>query len=142
MSMEKVKEEPAIVDDGAPADGAEAARLLDVRTAKEGEAGAVIDATPDWRDTCAIYLDLMPIDQPKKDSTRATTPRGPKSATEEMRRLQKHALLVFKRTVAKGARARRLTRRRSSDASKLLTKAARFFKICFKERFRNRAWMR
>ncbi|KAJ1456774.1 hypothetical protein M885DRAFT_615939 [Pelagophyceae sp. CCMP2097] len=59
----KIKEEPPIVEDVAPAAGLKAAaRLSAVPTAKAGEAGAVKDGTPDWRGTCVICLDLLPIE--------------------------------------------------------------------------------
>ena len=50
----KVKEEPAIVADVAPAAGSKAApRLSAVPTAKAGEAGAVKNDTLDWRGIAA-----------------------------------------------------------------------------------------
>jgi hypothetical protein len=63
MPEKKPKEEPAIVDDVLLADGSKAAaRLTALRTAKAAEAGAPNDDTPDWRATCAICLDLLPVD--------------------------------------------------------------------------------
>jgi hypothetical protein len=109
----KIKEEPAIVADVAPADGFKAAaRLPAVPTAKAGEAGALNDST-EWRGTCAVCLDLLPIDAPRlvfyecccekicKDCSdkchqydeRCPLCRAPASASdaEMLRRLQKHA---------------------------------------------------
>jgi TPR repeat protein len=65
----KIKEEPAIVADVAPAAGLKAAaRLSAVSTAKACEAGAkAVEASaakgvvPDWRGTCAICLDALPV---------------------------------------------------------------------------------
>jgi TPR repeat protein len=63
MPKKKVKEEPAIVDDIAPAAGFKAvARLPAARSEKAGEAGAVKNDTLDWRGTCAICLDLLPVE--------------------------------------------------------------------------------
>jgi TPR repeat protein len=58
----KPKEEPAIVADVSPADDFKTARLSAVPTAKADEAGAIKGDASDWRGTCAICLDLLPID--------------------------------------------------------------------------------
>jgi hypothetical protein len=114
MPAKKVKEEPAIVADVAPADGFKAvARLSAVPTAKAAEAGAVKDDTPAWRGICAICLDLLPIKDGQQSfnscccklictecsakareyDERCPLCRAalPKSGAELVRRLQKHA---------------------------------------------------
>jgi TPR repeat protein len=111
----KIKEEPAIVDDVLLADGSKAAaRLTAVRTQTSAvaEAGAPNDDTPDWRGTCAICLDLLPVDGARQTfntccckrlcsgcsdkceeyDARCPLCRTPAhtSAAESLRRLQKH----------------------------------------------------
>jgi len=59
----KIKE-PAIVEDVSPADGAMAVpRLSAVLTTTTAvvKAGALNNDTPDWRGTCAICLDRLPV---------------------------------------------------------------------------------
>jgi hypothetical protein len=110
----KIKEEPAIVADVAPAAGLKASgRLPAVPTAKAGEASAVKDGTLDWRGTCAICLDQLPVDISRQIfyeccckrlckecsgkcveyDVRCPLCRTPAatSAAENLRRLQKHA---------------------------------------------------
>jgi TPR repeat protein len=60
MPAKKPKEAPAIVEGVSPAGGAEA-RLSAVRLEKT-EVTAPNDDAPDWRGTCAICLDLLPVD--------------------------------------------------------------------------------
>jgi hypothetical protein len=60
----KIKEEPAIVDDVLSADGSKAAaRLPAARTQTTAvvKATAVKEDVPDWRGTCAICLELLPL---------------------------------------------------------------------------------
>jgi hypothetical protein len=60
----EINEEPAIVEDVAPAAGATAAArssAIPTQTPAVFKATAVHSATPDWRGTCAICLDLLPI---------------------------------------------------------------------------------
>jgi hypothetical protein len=107
----KIKEEPAIVEDVSPADGAKA-RLPAVQAAKTAEAIALSDDAPDWRGTCAICLDVLPLEGNRqtfyeccckkicKDchvkcfehDTRCPLCRAPArtSDAEWLRRLQKH----------------------------------------------------
>ncbi|KAJ1456796.1 hypothetical protein M885DRAFT_423457, partial [Pelagophyceae sp. CCMP2097] len=59
----KVKEEPAIVADFVSADDSKAAaRLPAVGSTVLVKASAPNGDTPDWRGTCAICLDLLPLD--------------------------------------------------------------------------------
>jgi len=60
----KIKEEPAIVEDVAPAAGFNAAACLpavQTQTTALVKATAVKDDAPDWRGTCAICLDKLPV---------------------------------------------------------------------------------
>jgi len=109
----KIKEEPAIVADFVSADGAEAAaRLSAVQAAKTAEAGAVNVDALGWRGTCAICLDLLPIDGAGQTFYSCCCKRlctecsnecvkyderyplcrepGPKSGADHVRRLQTH----------------------------------------------------
>eukprot|EP00628_Pelagophyceae_sp_CCMP2097_P016674 CAMPEP_0206831738 /NCGR_PEP_ID=MMETSP0975-20121206/17540_1 /ASSEMBLY_ACC=CAM_ASM_000399 /TAXON_ID=483370 /ORGANISM="non described non described, Strain CCMP2097" /LENGTH=377 /DNA_ID=CAMNT_0054374125 /DNA_START=75 /DNA_END=1204 /DNA_ORIENTATION=+ len=111
----KINEEPAIVDDVAPAAGSRAAaRLPAVRTQTTAvvKASAVKDGKSDWRGTCAICLDLLPLNASRKtlyscccktvctacsDKCKDYDKRSPlcrtppyKSAAEWLRRMQKH----------------------------------------------------
>jgi hypothetical protein len=65
MPAKKVKEEPAIVEDVAPAAGSRAAARLpavQTQTTAVVRATALIDDVPDWRGTCAICLDVLPAE--------------------------------------------------------------------------------
>ncbi len=109
-----VKEEPAIVEDVAPADGAKAhprAPAVRAESTALAKASALNDDKPDWRGTCAICLDLLPVDGGKtfysccckkictacsrkclEYDTRCPLCRTPTSTSnaEWLRRLQKH----------------------------------------------------
>ncbi|KAJ1457097.1 hypothetical protein M885DRAFT_615709 [Pelagophyceae sp. CCMP2097] len=104
----KIKDEPPIVEDVAPAAGSTAAaRLPAARTTTTAmvKATALKDDAPDWRGTCAICLDLLPIyeccckrmctacsDKCRQHDKRCPLCRMPsaKSAAKSLRRLQKH----------------------------------------------------
>jgi len=59
----KIKEEPAIVADFVSADDSKAAaRLPAVGSTALVKATALNDDSTDWRGTCAVCLDLMPVD--------------------------------------------------------------------------------
>jgi TPR repeat protein len=108
MPEKKPKEEPPIVEGVSPADGAKA-RLSAVR-ATVIPGGAPNDGAPDWRDTCAICLDQLPVEgatfysccckrvctacyvKCRQHDTRCPLCRAPppKSDPEWVRRLQKH----------------------------------------------------
>jgi TPR repeat protein len=69
LMPKKVKEEPAIVEDVLLADGSKAAaRLSAVRTTAKAEvkASALNDVQPDWRGTCAICLDRLPLENDRQ----------------------------------------------------------------------------
>jgi hypothetical protein len=60
---EKPKEAPAVVADVLQADGSKASkRLSAVPTTALAKANALNGETPDWRGTCAICQDLLPIE--------------------------------------------------------------------------------
>jgi TPR repeat protein len=61
MPEKKPKEEPPIVEGISPADGSKA-RLSAVRAATTTETSAPNDGAPSWRGTCAICLDVLPIE--------------------------------------------------------------------------------
>jgi hypothetical protein len=67
MPAKKAKEEPPIVDDVAPAAGSNA-RLPAVPTQTTAlvKASAPNDGAPAWRGTCAICLDVLPINSGKQ----------------------------------------------------------------------------
>ncbi|KAJ1450542.1 hypothetical protein M885DRAFT_621604 [Pelagophyceae sp. CCMP2097] len=110
----KIKEKPAIVDDVAPAAGFKAAARLPAAATEMTavvKASALNDDTPDWRGTCAICLDRLPIgrgatfydcccksictacsDKCDQYDERCPLCRAPppKSDAESVRRLQEH----------------------------------------------------
>ncbi|KAJ1461200.1 hypothetical protein M885DRAFT_607173 [Pelagophyceae sp. CCMP2097] len=57
------REEPAIVEDIFLADGSKAAALISVTPTEKTDATAPSDDAPDWRGTCAICLDLLPVER-------------------------------------------------------------------------------
>jgi TPR repeat protein len=112
MPLKKVKEEPPIVADVAPAAGSKA-RLPAARTTSTAlvKATAPNDGAPDWRGTCAICFDELPLgaattfysccskkickecsDKCLQHDNRCPLCRTPAStsAAERLRRLQKH----------------------------------------------------
>jgi TPR repeat protein len=109
----KIKEEPPIVEDVAPAALKAAARLSAVRADTTlVEASAPNDDSPDWRGTCAICLDELPLEADRQMffsccCKKLCTACGskclqhdnrcplcrvptPNSAAEVLRRMQKH----------------------------------------------------
>ncbi|KAJ1457354.1 hypothetical protein M885DRAFT_615476 [Pelagophyceae sp. CCMP2097] len=67
MPAKKVKEEPAIVEDVLLADGSKAAaRLSAARTTVLAKTSALNDVKPNWRGTCAICLDQLPLEFDKQ----------------------------------------------------------------------------
>eukprot|EP00628_Pelagophyceae_sp_CCMP2097_P027543 CAMPEP_0184191044 /NCGR_PEP_ID=MMETSP0976-20121227/2780_1 /TAXON_ID=483370 /ORGANISM="non described non described, Strain CCMP2097" /LENGTH=326 /DNA_ID=CAMNT_0026495443 /DNA_START=83 /DNA_END=1059 /DNA_ORIENTATION=+ len=109
----KIKEEPAIIEDVTSAAGSRAApRLPAARTTATAKATALNGDRPSWRGTCAICLDLLPVEADKvifypccckeicagcsskceEYDTRCPFCRAPhhKSDAEWLRRLQKH----------------------------------------------------
>jgi TPR repeat protein len=65
MPAKKIKEEPPIVEGVAPAAGLKAAARLPAaptQTTALVKATAVHGDAPDWRGTCAICCDLLPVD--------------------------------------------------------------------------------
>ncbi|KAJ1458081.1 hypothetical protein M885DRAFT_562195 [Pelagophyceae sp. CCMP2097] len=96
--MPKIKKEPAIVEGVSPAGGAKAAaRAVRTGTTKDAKASALNDDAPSWRGTCAVCLDLLPVEDCCQKSmrydTRCPLCRAPvyKSDAEWVQRLQKHA---------------------------------------------------
>jgi TPR repeat protein len=108
----KIKEARATVEDVAPAEGFKAAPRLSAVQTTAIKASAPSDDTPDWRGTCAICLDLLPVELERRtfydccckwfcndcsDKCRQHDKRCPlcrtpacDSEAEMMRRLQKH----------------------------------------------------